>query len=619
VSLTDPRLDLFTCRGQVFVTVHHHAAGGPPVDLTEAQALLAEWPLATRDTRTLAHAIRGAEGRPVVFATLEPAADPGHDDPYAVVVSPTDGRPFLVPWATAEPPPPTAETIERALRLAGLGASAGVAIEISAQPWQAPIPLAPAPERRGRAGRFDLDWHAGEILLSVTPPADSGLAVRRDDVCVILEAVPGVVTDEDGLTRALARPSGEFVTVARLEPTARPESGEVAVCVTEDGLAAYLVPWSRDPSQPLALAEAEAVLAAAGVVHGIDPARLADLAQGPFRGPRLVARGTPPEHGWDATIQWLDPGHTGAVGLHAPQVLDDGRIDYRDLGEEATVTAGAVLALKAAAVPAGRPGRSVCGQELPARPGRDVALAPHAGPGTEVSTDGTMLRAVTAGLVVRSGPRLSVTAVRTVAGDVDFKTGNVVFDGSVVVRGDVRAGFRVKATGSIQVDGEVSDAVLESDGDVQVTGGIVGQLAVMRAGGALRAGHLRSAEVTAEGPITVKSEVWQCYVVSRENVCVTGRIVGGEVIARTGVVAQTLGAAAGTPTAITVGGAAPPTDEARNQPGFCPAAVVATKTVFPGVSVTVDGFRTVVERKSPPVTFREKGGEVLAIPGARLR
>jgi len=61
---------------------------------------------------------------------------------------------------------------------------------------------------------------------------------------------------------------------------------------------------------------------------------------------------------------------------------------------------------------------------------------------------------------------LDVMPVFVTMGDVSLETGNIVFLGTVIVRGDVQPGCEVKAAGNVYVYGKADPASIEAGGDV---------------------------------------------------------------------------------------------------------------------------------------------------------
>jgi len=105
-------------------------------------------------------------------------------------------------------------------------------------------------------------------------------------------------------------------------------------------------------------------------------------------------------------------------------------------------------------------GDSYAGMEF--KPGRN----------TVVSTDTLLVLADINGDVVLKNGIIHVVPLFTVKSDVDITTtGNIVFLGSVFVRGDVKSGVSVKAGGNVYICGRVEDgATVEAEGVLMVKG-----------------------------------------------------------------------------------------------------------------------------------------------------
>jgi uncharacterized protein (DUF342 family) len=70
-------------------------------------------------------------------------------------------------------------------------------------------------------------------------------------------------------------------------------------------------------------------------------------------------------------------------------------------------------------------------------------------PGTNTGFTDDALVALRDGHFELKGDVLTVHEVLEVAGDVDYRTGHVDFSGDVVIHGEVKQGFQVKAKGSV--------------------------------------------------------------------------------------------------------------------------------------------------------------------------
>jgi uncharacterized protein (DUF342 family) len=198
----------------------------------------------------------------------------------------------------------------------------------------------------------------------------------------------------------------------------------------------------------------------------------------------------------------------------------------------------------------------VCGDELKAYSGKDVLLL--AGRNVVLSEDGLKLFADIDGQIVNQNGRISVLNVYTVNGDVSTSTGNINFNGSVSIRGNVIAGFVVKASGNVEVEGLVEAAVIEAEGNIVIrrgfNGGNSGVTGKLIAGGSITSKFLQGGTVIAGGNIET-NYIYNSNVTSRDSIKLMGKglIVGGQVTAFKRIDANILGNENGTKTVIEVG------------------------------------------------------------------
>jgi uncharacterized protein len=115
---------------------------------------------------------------------------------------------------------------------------------------------------------------------------------------------------------------------------------------------------------------------------------------------------------------------------------------------------------------------------------------------------------------------------RVIEGNVDNATGNVNASGSLVVQGDVHTGFSVHARGTLEVFGNVEDALIEVEGNVILRQGFTGTgKGKISATGSVTMGHVRNQTVVAGGDVVISSE------------CINATVsAGGRIDARRAVV-----------------------------------------------------------------------------------
>lgn len=302
------------------------------------------------------------------------------------------------------------------------------------------------------------------------------------------------------------------------------------------------------------------------VIFGID-ANVIDLeVAAPSGEPVVVARGVLPEPGEDGELVSKVHKVTGK----RPQVRQDGKVVFRELGQFVNVKPGDLLMIRKPPSQ-GVAGTNVFGQVIPARPGKSVEFATDL-PGAGVDPrDPDRLIAVVAGMPKSVDNGIYVDQNLDIR-EVDLSTGNVYFEGDVQIKGDVTSGMRVVATGNITIGGTVEAAYLEAGGDIHVELGVIGHgdvilgdgsvsptAAVLKAGRNVRAHFLNNTFVDAGESVEVVESVTHSVIVAFAEVIVgaqgakRGQIVGGRVKARNAIHVQTLGSQGDAKTYLEVG------------------------------------------------------------------
>jgi hypothetical protein len=328
----------------------------------------------------------------------------------------------------------------------------------------------------------------------------------------------------------------------------------IAVTISDNKLEAYIRFLNQDDNLRLQVSDLEEYLHQHGVKYGIRRDVLSEIADNPgkFKNhPVLVAAGDPPKHGQNGQIRLL-------VDLDEeikPMLLEDGKVDYREIRNLNNVKKGQPLAERVPPTQ-GVPGRAVTGEVIAARDGKETNF--KAGRNVVTNIEKTMLYAAIDGLLTQTDiDKLNVFPVYEVNGDVDYGVGNIDFVGNVVIRGNVLPGFKVKAAGDIRVIGGVEAGELDADGTVEITGGILGQnKAVVRAGKRVRCSFIQDARVEAMEDVIVSQSILHSHIRAGINVIchgAKGLIVGGVIQAGKNVKARTIGNTTSTPTAIEVG------------------------------------------------------------------
>ncbi len=334
----------------------------------------------------------------------------------------------------------------------------------------------------------------------------------------------------------------------------------ISLLVSKDALRCYVEIDTAAQTRMLTVSILRELLAEAGVTYGIMPdhnlKNKLELAQKEDVGPFLVAMGTPPRKGINASVKFhCQPGGSSVIDNKHENDDPSGSVDYRESSRNITsVSAGEVLAEITGAT-RGETGTDVYGRPIPGKHGKGVPIRP----GKNVARDetGRKYYATASGQPILSSDTISVIPELIIDGDVDFGVGNINFTGSVQIKGTIRDGFRVKAGGDITVKGNIEAAYIECDGNLHARHGITGRnIATVKCSGSIEALYIENADVTVEGNLFVSRGILHSEILCNGNVVVTsrtGRIIGGRVIARNLVETHYAGSEAEVKTEICVG------------------------------------------------------------------
>jgi uncharacterized protein (DUF342 family) len=326
----------------------------------------------------------------------------------------------------------------------------------------------------------------------------------------------------------------------------------MSVDITDMDMRAYITVTPPGPGgADLSFEEIRGLLQSAGVVHGINDEAIHSFIDYPAYNEKIpVAEGTKPQNGADAEIIYNFNVYRDEVQLKEK----NGRVDFRELNLVENVEAGQILATKKPPEE-GMPGRTVTGKSLPAKPGKNIQI--EIGKNVKLSDDGMSAIATINGQVLLIAGKINVEPIYTVEGDVNFKTGNILFLGTVIVKGNVEDGFTVKAAGNIEVMGSVGKCVLDAEGEIIVHQGILGKNeGKVRAGSNLVAKFIENARIDVEENVLVSDGIIHSFVDANKRILCQGKrasIVGGRLRAANEIHAKTLGSVAGTETILEVG------------------------------------------------------------------
>ena len=343
------------------------------------------------------------------------------------------------------------------------------------------------------------------------------------------------------------------------------EPRQIFVEVSSDAMSAKVtvLPPPSEVDKFATIDDVKAALTKQGVVYGINPNALAQI------GAKLaeyastknihemtegeVAAGMPVINGSDARIEYLykkeDPSQEVQPGN------GEGRIDYRAAHRIDNVAKGSLLARKIP-VTIGQSGKTVTGVEIHAAEGKDINLIANKGVLINPANPNEYMADTEGQVIVKDG-KISVQSIYEINGDVNLSTGNIEFVGTVIIKGDVKDGFKVNAGEDIIVNGVVEGADLKAGGNIVVNGGVSGNdKAHIICKGNAEIKYIRNATVQVGGNLSLSQAIMHSKVSCEGKIVISGQkgtIVGGQTIAGLEIEAALIGSNFGTQTELIVG------------------------------------------------------------------
>ncbi|MGJ8681484.1 DUF342 domain-containing protein [Paraglaciecola sp.] len=275
--------------------------------------------------------------------------------------------------------------------------------------------------------------------------------------------------------------------------------------------------------------ELKAELKKMGITRGISSKRLKALTQQIQQASSgdickdTVAKGLPPRAGKPSKLQPLV--QNALERILTPQAKGDERVDMRNLGAIICVKKGDEL-LRRLPPTKGRQGYTVTNVPLTPKPGEWVKFKP--GDGTVISDhDENLLIADISGMPKFKKSKMWVDDTFICKG-VNVGSGNIEYDGAVLVNGDVTENMQIIATGDITINGFVESAYIQAGGDIIITEGAMGKVndalteysTSLVAQGSVHIQHGQGLDVKCHGNVSVGRQLAYSRIESKGKITI---------------------------------------------------------------------------------------------------
>lgn len=329
------------------------------------------------------------------------------------------------------------------------------------------------------------------------------------------------------------------------------KTDRISIEISADSMFAYAVLPETTGETDFTEKEITYALKQSGIRQGIIKEAIDDIVSGKRAKEEkvLIAQGKEPTDGEDGYYEYFFNREID----HTPVLNEDGSVDYSNTILFEQVEEGQTLAIYHPASH-GIYGYDVTGKLI--HPKNGNSLPKLTGKEISVLDDEVTYVANITGCIEEKNGTITISSIYKVNGDVSLSSGNIIFDGDVVINGNVNPRVTIEATGNITINGSVEAAFIKAGKDVLIKQGTLGRgIGIIEAGDDVNGKYFENVKIFAEH--NVKSNyLYNCKCVAMNRVIISGRkgaIVGGVTSSIYGVEAAELGNKTGLRTELEIG------------------------------------------------------------------
>lgn len=401
----------------------------------------------------------------------------------------------------------------------------------------------------GKNAYFQIVHKPNRTMLKVFPASKDGEMFSLDEVIKYLTLIKFDDVDTVALHNYLNK--NDFRTEFVLsKKEVLPEDGKTITTIENQGERAVtrFYPPSTE-GRKLKREDIISDLERAGIVHGIRQDVIDEFLKNPeYCRDYVIAVATPPVQGHDAVVEY----HFDLNTTARPKLNEDGSVDFHQLGNIKPVEVGEKLATLTPA-DHGKPGLNVAGAPLP--PNKVSVKILRFGRNITLSEDKCEIYSQVAGHVTLVDDMVMVSDIYEVPANVDSSTGDIDYNGTVIVTGNVNTGYTIHADGDIVVNGVVEGATLVAGGNIVLKRGMQGMnRGSLKSDGNITAKFIENSSVQCNGTLMCDA-VLHSDVEANGKISILGKkglINGGHVRSYTDIAATQLGSMMGIATVVEI-------------------------------------------------------------------
>ena len=290
------------------------------------------------------------------------------------------------------------------------------------------------------------------------------------------------------------------------------KDASVSITISNDQMSVEMTIESPYAGSVPTYEELLALLRQKGINRGVSKKRMKNLlfqaseAEGGIEFTGIVAIGLPAKDGKSSRLKSLFP--NAIERILQPQEAGNNKVNMRNLGDILCVQAKSAVAERQPPGK-GRAGYTVTdtplssneGQWIPIKLGANTSISPQ---------DENIVLADVGGQPKFENDIMSVDNTFQTKG-VNVGTGNIDYDGAVIVNGDVTESMQVIAKGDITINGFVESATIKAGGDIIITEGAMGKMneedCKLHAKGSVFVQHGQGLDIVANKNLNVRKQL----------------------------------------------------------------------------------------------------------------
>ncbi len=388
------------------------------------------------------------------------------------------------------------------------------------------------------------------IYVKIIPPENGGMAITLPELKSVIKGNKVDLPPDEKLISIIEGESNKFIKITDWKPNPKHDA-QIKITFRDNKIQAYInVKAPRFAGKDADMQDFKEAIKKHNILYGLDNERIERLVKNPYYNKEiLIAQGKKPVKGDDAEFKIYFK-----TEIERKPVMDGkGRVDHKKLNIIQNIQPNTLIAEKKQAKP-GIPGINVCNEKIPAQYGQDNQI--NIIGGAEYRENDTKIYSITSGHPILLNNNLSISPVYEVDGDVDYGTGNINFEGSIMIRGSVADEFEVNARDDIEIEGNVYKAKIKAGGNIVIHQGFNGrEEGEIITGKSLTAKYVENGKVTATDNVIITNNILHSNIKAKKSISCLGKgtVTGGKIVFRDYLECRALGSSASTHTVIEMG------------------------------------------------------------------